>query len=258
VPGSSAGVASATTSAGAALIVPAPTSTEQPTMLMSPTPPMPTPTAPPPTAAPQVVATTPPTPSIAPTTPPTPSTEPTPQPTAIELATVVERVAGAEAALQSGQIDASIEYPDGSSATTRILFDLGTPAGTAEVAITTMYQSGAQTRTTELVMLGAQVWERVDGSTWEEVENVEGGWGQVQVFLPRIALVSEPQRDSDDRPGDLHWYDAGRTADIRLQVDPESGVPERLEQVSRETGSVLTVTYTSWNGPVQIDPPALQ
>jgi hypothetical protein len=228
--------------------------------MMSPTPPMPTPTAssPPPSVLPQIAATTPPLPAIAPTTPPTPSTELTPQPTAIELATVVERVAEAEAALQSGQIDASIEYPDGASATTRILFDFGTSAGIARVAITTMYQSGAQTRTTELVMLGAQVWERVDGSNWEEVENVEGGWGQVQVFLPRIALVSEPQRDSDDRPGDLHWYDGGRNADVRLQVDPESGVPEQLDQESRETGSVLTVTYTSWNGPVQIDPPALQ
>jgi hypothetical protein len=258
LPGSSVGEASATTSAGAALIVPSPTSTEQPAVMMSPTPPMPTPTAPPPpTVAPQVAATTPPIPSIAPTLPPTPSTEPTPQPTAIELATVVERVAGAEAALQSGQIDASIEYPDGARATTRIMFDLGAPGGTPSVAISTTYQNDAQTRTTELIMLGSQVWERVDGSTWEEVENVEGGRGQVQVFLPRIALVAEPQRDSDDRPGALHWYDAARNADIRLQVDPESGVPEQLRQVSRETGSVLTVTYTSWNGPVQIDPPAI-
>jgi hypothetical protein len=230
--GASPGVASATSSAVAGAVGPSPTATESPALVASPALPLPTPTA-------------------------QPATVPAAQPTAIALETVVARVIDAESALQTGQIDAAITYSDGTTSSTHIRFDFGVSGGNAKVAMSTTYQSGAQTKTTEQIMVGAQVWERVDGGNWQEVSNVEGVWGQVQAFLPRMATVPAPLRENDEHPGELHWYDSGRNADVTLQVDPDSGEPEQMRTVARETGSVLTITYTGWNTPTQIDPPVL-
>lgn len=96
---------------------------------------------------------------------------------------------------------------------------------------------------------------REPGRSGNLTARTQGVWGQVQAFLPRLARVSDPQRENDERPGELRWYDSARNADVTLRVDPESGQPVQMQTVARDTGSLLTIAYTGWNSPVQIDPP---
>jgi hypothetical protein len=78
----------------------------------------------------------------------------------------------------------------------------------------------------------------------------------VQAFLPGTgALVAQGRPDGANA---LSWYDATRDADLRLVTDPLTGVPQQLQQTTRGTGTVLTVSYRGWNTPVEIAPPTGQ
>jgi hypothetical protein len=73
----------------------------------------------------------------------------------------------------------------------------------------------------------------------------EGAWGQAQAFLAHARSAVDPQFDPSG-PGVLHWYDAARGVEITLRVDPATGVPQEMRQLTRATGTVMVVTYSGW------------
>lgn len=170
-------------------------------------------------------------------------------------ATVLEQVAEAEAVLQTGQFEATLNYRDGSQSSATVLFDLGGDATVPRLYMTTTYGSPGATSTVERVTIGDYSWQRQPTGRWLPVTEQEGVPGRVQAFLPRATTVSNPELDSGGYALVLRWYDAGRDADVTLNLDPATGVPLVMRQVTRSSGAVLTVTYRGWNTPVEIAQP---
>jgi hypothetical protein len=166
---------------------------------------------------------------------------------------VVQRLAAAEANLRSGRMHIVIEYSGGTQMTAEIVFDLQHASG-PRMRMTSTYTSATNTQTAERILIGAASWERQADGTWLQIQNVEGAWGQLQAYLPHIAAVENVDHDSEQE-GLLIWYEASRGLEITVRVNPVSGVPELMRQVSQQAGTVLTVTYTEWNTTVQIEPP---
>jgi hypothetical protein len=164
-------------------------------------------------------------------------------------------VAKAEAALRSGQFEASIQFSEANGASSTIVFDLGDQTHEARLHITTTYQTKDRTQTLERIMIGERAWQRQGDGPWTAGAESEGVWGQLQAYLPRAATVANVEPDRGGDPGLLHWFDASRSADLQLQVDPGTGVPRQLRQVTRSTGAIFSVTYKLWNVPVDIAPP---
>ncbi|MGH2354202.1 MAG: hypothetical protein ACRDJN_21565, partial [Chloroflexota bacterium] len=171
--------------------------------------------------------------------------------------TVLQRVAAAEAALRSGQIEATIGYGEATQSSALVVFDLGDDARVPRLHITTTYAGAAGARTTERITVGDRTWERQSGGPWVAAPTRESVWHQVQVYLPRIDSAPSVDTASGPEGTVLRWYIPGYNAEMTLQVDPATGVPRQLRQVTRSTGSVLAVTYSGWNLPVEIAPPAV-
>lgn len=174
-------------------------------------------------------------------------------PTAAE---VLRQVAAAEAALRTGQLEGTIDYGNGTRSSAQVRFDLGADGGVPRLHIVTTYQSASGTQTVERITIGDKAWQRQPGGEWTTIAEQEGAWGQVQTFLPHAASITSAETDSSTGPALLHWYDAVHDADMTLQVDLATGVPRELRQVTRGTGLALTVIYSGWNTPVEINPPA--
>jgi hypothetical protein len=165
-----------------------------------------------------------------------------------------QRVATAEAALRTGQFEATIDYGGGNRAAARVRFDLGDVQHVPRLHMITTYQSATSSQTSERITIGDQSWQSQPDGQWMTMVEQEGAWGQVQNFLPHAALVANAEIVSHD-PTILHWYDSGRDADITLQIDSSTGAPYELRQVPRHKGASLSVTYSGWNKPVDIAPP---
>lgn len=213
----------------------------------------------PPTAVPASTATPRPSPTPSPPVPQAFPTIPPPTATVIQsvAAEVLQQVAQVEAALQTGQFDVTINYSDGTRSVARVLFDLGDAGREPRPHISTTYEGAEGSRRMERITLGDRSWQSQPDGHWLATVDQEGvWWGQVQVFLPHAATVSSAQVNSEGNIAAVRWYEAGRDADVILNVDAATHIPQDLRQVTRGTDVVVTVIYSGWNMPVEITSPA--
>ncbi len=166
-----------------------------------------------------------------------------------------EIVAAAVRQVRSGKIEAAVDYGQGDRSAATVLFDLGDAAHPPRLHLTSSYQGAKGSQSLELIAIGERAWQRQSGGRWTPVSHFEGVWGQVQPFLPRLDEVASLQVYRGQTVGVIEWYDATRNTDVRLHVDPETGVPQHLRSVSRDDGSIMTIDYSEWGAPVEIAPP---
>lgn len=167
---------------------------------------------------------------------------------------ILLQVAEAEAALRTGQLEATITASSGPGSSARVQFDLGDEQREPRFHITTTYESTTGDQTTERITIGDQSWERQQNRQWAVRTARESALKQLQVFLPRTDSILDPKRVTVEGMYVLYWYDAARDADVTLRVD-RAGIPQQLRRVSRANGLILTVTYRGWNMKVEITPP---
>jgi hypothetical protein len=177
---------------------------------------------------------------------------PTTGPASAEM--ILLKVAEAEAALRTGQLEATITASSGLGSSALARFDLGDEQRVPRFHITTTYESTTGGQTTERITIGDQSWERQQNGRWTTMPARESALKQLQVFLPRTDSIANPKRVTVEGTYALHWYDAARDADVTLRVGT-AGIPQQLRRVSRANGLVLTVTYSGWNMTVEITPP---
>lgn len=174
----------------------------------------------------------------------------------LSATTMRQQVVGAQGALRTGQFAATIDYGNGTQVSAEVRFDLGDERHAPGLHLITTYQGLSSTRTWESITIGDRSWQRQSGGHWTATPAQGKVRNQVQVFLSHADAAPTP---AIDRSGDvtvLHWYDADRDTDVTLQVDPLTGTPQQLHQLTRATGLVLAVTYHGWNTAVQISPPS--
>jgi hypothetical protein len=194
-------------------------------------------------------------------TPTLPTLMPTVMPTATETPTpvrVVDRIIEAETTLRSGVLEAVLDYGDGPDSSVRLTFDLGEGDSSMRMQLVSRYPGQNGIQTVERIVIGRQAWQKTADGKWGEIAEQEGVWGQIQNYLPRIATADMLYTIDNPTPGIVSWHDDARDIDVTLFVDPETGVPAKMEQRSRGTGTVAIVTYVSWSEPVTIEPPTGQ
>lgn len=195
--------------------------------------------------------------------PPPATFMPTPQPTATALAptaqpnasAIQQRIVDAEAALRTGELVATIDYGDQNTTAVELRFDFGMAQESPRLQITSIYTSGTQIQITERITIGNRSWQRQDQGKWLASDEQTSIVEQVLPFLPSAASLSDPEVKYEQDLATLSGFDASRDADITLLVDPASGVPRQMEQMTRQTRRVLSVTYRGWNTPIEIVPP---
>jgi hypothetical protein len=188
--------------------------------------------------------------------PPSPTAGQLSAPTAVSQA-LLNHVAAAEAALRTGQFDVSMDSGGGSRSTSRVWFDLGDSSHDSRFRIVTAYEGRVPAGAAlERVLVGNRAWQRGPNGKWALVPGQEAAREQLQAYLPHATAAPDPRIGSAGESSTLTWYDAPRNIDVTLQVDPATGVPRQMKQVTRKTGSTLIVNYTGWNTPVEIVPPA--
>lgn len=197
-----------------------------------------------PLAAPSVP--TPPTATvpIAPTTIPAAVRTPTTPPTLRQRAIMAEKT------LQSGRLVATIDYGNGTRATSTLRFDFGGAGQPPTMQLTIVYEGVTGSRSTEFIASGERYWQRAADGTWAATSPLEGVRGQVSGFLPGLGAVGDGAASTT-----FHWHDDARDAAATLDVDPVTGIPQRLSRVSATNGTTLTVMFTEWNTPQVIDLP---
>lgn len=209
--------------------------------------------SPSPTAAPEATLT-----SVAaggPVTTPTPAPSATPGP--VTAAMLAERAAAAEAALRSGELDATAAYGDGSRSSVLVIFDLGAPGSVARLYTKTTYVSPKGTQTVERITVGERSWQLQPDGSWVAAQEQEGVWGRVQPFLPHASSAAYPTTTSDGQgPTTISWEDSGNGTMSTLEVDTATGTPRVLRRETPSSGTQLTITYRGWNTPVSVEPPA--
>ncbi len=228
-----------------------------PTVPPTPTTAAPTPTTMPTPIGPSVVVANERTP-MPPTTVPTATSVPTstamPTPTAPPAVVAYERLLTAVATVDTGEIDAALDYGNQARTVTSVRFALGRGKDLARTQTTVMYQSTVATRSAEAITIGGQTWQRADGTSWAATDRTDNARDQVRALFPRAGADGVKQEERDGAAV-LRWYDADHASDVEVMMDATTGIPRQMRQISRADGSVLTVTYRSWNAPVTITAP---
>jgi hypothetical protein len=171
--------------------------------------------------------------------------------------TIRRRVVDSEALLRTGELAAVTDYGDGNGTALQMRFDFGDTQQPPRLYLTTVYTSAGQAQISERITVGEQSWQRQDGGDWTISREPTSVREQVQRFLPRVADVENLEIIGDSDVAVLHWYDQPRDADMTLLADLESGAPRQMRQVTRPTDLALVITYSAWNAPVGIEPPAM-
>jgi hypothetical protein len=174
----------------------------------------------------------------------------------VSLAEVLRRrVAVAEGSLQTGQLQATFDYGNGTQATASIQFDFGTAGRPAASHIINLYQGTTGSQRAEYLLIGDRFWRRSGDGPWVLSTVQEGILDQINGLLPGLVGVSLLDPGSEASSGILRWYDPARGGDATLQVDPATGIPQQFRLVSHANGAILTVSYRDWNIPQAITPP---
>jgi hypothetical protein len=148
-----------------------------------------------------------------------------------------------------------MDYGKGSHSVQHMRFDLGDLQHEPRYYASAAYQNGAIQQTVERIIVGEQSWDRRAGDPWKPQPAHEGVVGEIQLLLPHADSISDPSITIESGMVVLRWIDEARDADMTLTVSPDTGIPRKLRQVTRATGVVLTVAYTGWNEPVEINTP---
>jgi hypothetical protein len=164
-------------------------------------------------------------------------------------------VAAAEKALRTGKIETLMTVDAATHSAAKLLFDLGDEAQPPRLYMTSTYTGPAGSQVIERVVVGEQEWERRGGSRWAAVPARDSVWHQVQMLLPNAARAHDPEVAPAGEAAVLSWPEPGYDADVKVQVDPASGVPRSLQRTTRSTGAVTRITYSGWNTPTEITPP---
>lgn len=177
-----------------------------------------------------------------------------------------QRVAAAEAILRSGQLEAVIRFADDTQSTIVVTFDRDAEVQEPRMHFTYTYaytyslgqSEGIHVFELERIVWGEELWQRKRGHPWIKQPEMEDSSAMAERllkrFLPRTNAAPDIQHSSRT-PGVLTWYDPEHNADVRLEVDPDTGVPVRMTETDRGNERVLIVTYTGWNTAVEITPP---
>ena len=183
------------------------------------------------------------------------STAPTAGP-AESLATVRQRVLDAEAALQRGEITATIDYGNGTCSIVEMRFDRGDARREPRLYSRSTFQGLTGIVTVERLADGTRTWERQLPGDWRLSAAPEGLWGQLSRYLPPLESIATSNSARDGMFVTLRWYDPARDADAELLVDSATGIPVSYSEKGRSTALPLVVRYRAWNAPVVITPPA--
>jgi hypothetical protein len=169
-------------------------------------------------------------------------------------APVVEQIRAAESALVSGEMEATIAFGDGTSATTHIAFVLGDGAASPRLHITRIYSGAESTQVVEAVTVGDTTWLRTDSGDWIASATQQEIRATVRALLPTSLGMPQELQPAAGAPVTLAWHDSSRNAEVVLELDPEGRTPVRLERTD-DDGTMLTVHYRGWNTPVDVHPP---
>ena len=180
------------------------------------------------------------------------SATPTPPPS---LADILARTTAAEAALRSGEFDATIEYGDGSRSVVRVRFDLGNGQQPRRLHIASTSQSTTGSTVFEQIAIGEQTWQRQADGSWTPAPTQDGMWEQIQAYLPNSRTIANATLTGDGRVASVSYRDEALNADTILTVDPATGTPLQLRQQIAAGGPAIAVVYHAWNVPVAIQAP---
>jgi hypothetical protein len=180
----------------------------------------------------------------------------TPTATGAALAADVrQRVVDAEASLQSGRIEALLDYGNGAHATAEIEFQLGAVDRVPLLHLISTYVGSDGSRTIERIVVGNETWERQQDGPWTAGSPIGSIHEQLHSYLPSVASA-DPAVTEDGATALLAWFDALRDADVTLVADATTGVPQQMQRTPRSGGPTLTVKYVGWNTPVDVSAPA--
>jgi hypothetical protein len=168
---------------------------------------------------------------------------------------LLQQVSATVNGVHTGRFDVTLAYKDGTSSSAQVSFDFGDAQHAPRLHMTSTYQSTTSKQTVERITIGNRSWERQANGPWSERSAQESVLDQVGVYLPASAMIATAKQASETGEIVLRWYDANRDADVTLTADQPTGRPRELRQVTRATGAVLTVTYSTWNDAVEIAPP---
>jgi hypothetical protein len=167
-------------------------------------------------------------------------------------------VAALEVKLRSGQFDAVLDYGNGVRSATHARFDLGDGQGEPRIHLTTTYTNAGTIQNSEQIVIGERAWQRGANGGWAPLAEQEGMWGQLQSFLPHVVAATNAEITRGEQAMTLRWYDSRDDADVTLEVDPVTGTPLRLQRTNRTNSQTLTVIYSGWNTPIEIEAPPEQ
>ncbi|MDQ3699509.1 MAG: DUF4388 domain-containing protein [Chloroflexota bacterium] len=170
-------------------------------------------------------------------------------------ASIPQRAISSESDLRTGQLDAAISYDGADQSTARLVFDLGDGVQPPRMRLTSTYSGPAGMQSVERIIVGNRVWERLGNGRWSAVPPREAVWHQVRAFLPGTERATSPEVLPSGDGTELRWHDPGYSTDVSLTVDSSTGMPRRLQRLTRSTGGMLRVTYSGWNTPVDIAAP---
>lgn len=171
-----------------------------------------------------------------------------------EAASLIAQVTAAESALHTGEFTATLDYGDGVRSSTHMRFDRGDGHRAPRFSITSIYEGSGEKQTIERITIGGQSWQRQPDGRWASRPAREGMEDLLNVLLPRADTITNAEAVREADRVMLRWHNASQNTDTTLVVDPTTGIPRELHQLTRTTGEVLTVTYGGWNTPVEILP----
>lgn len=182
---------------------------------------------------------------------------PAPAPTATpRVEPISRRLTSTFADLKSGRIETAISLDGRAQSTSRLEFDLGDGNRPARMRMASVYSGANGPQTVERIIVGDRTWERLGNGPWRAGPAASSVWHQVNTFLPRAEPLPDAEVQTTPEGATLRWQEPGYDADVTLEVDPASAQPLTMERQTGATGGLLQVTYSGWNTPVEISPPA--
>ncbi|MBV9789588.1 MAG: hypothetical protein JOZ51_15485, partial [Chloroflexi bacterium] len=103
-----------------------------------------------------------------------------------------QRIVAAETGLRSGEVEAVIDYGNGSRSSAQVRFDLGTAQIPPRLDFKTVYQGSSDAQTLQEITIGDRAWERRGEDSWTVVPARKGMWDQIRFFLPGAEYGSNP------------------------------------------------------------------
>jgi hypothetical protein len=146
------------------------------------------------------------------------------------------------------------------AATAPVAADDHTPVNTTSryaVPELMTYEVVNGSRNVERIQLGDHVWERTPKGEWRISARAQAADQAADGVLDSVpdsapdgvldgaAVEPAPEIEQDGNSTILRWYDLDRDADITLQVDSATGVPQLMRQAPRSAGPGFTVTYNN-------------